>query len=83
MEGRLTGFEDDERFDEGAGEPQALGDILAELLAQYQARFPAVNVAVVEVPAAAQWSLCVKEDEKCLCLPGERRKASSSEIGSR
>jgi hypothetical protein len=54
MDGRLTGFEDDLHWQrEGAGEPQAIGDILAELLAQYQARFPEVNIRVVEVPAAA------------------------------
>ena len=54
MDGRLTGFEDDFDWDdEEAGEPQAIGDILADLLAQYQARFPAVNITVVEVPAAA------------------------------
>jgi len=49
MESRLTGFEDDFDWDnEEAGEPQAIGMILAELLAFYQARFTAF-----EVPAAA------------------------------
>jgi hypothetical protein len=49
MEGRLTGFEDDFDWDkEEAGEPQAIGMILAELLAFYQAPFTAF-----EVPAAA------------------------------
>ncbi len=50
----LTGFEDD--FDghrEEGGEPQAIGEILAELLARYQARFPEINITVVEVPATA------------------------------
>jgi len=54
MDGRLTGFEDNfDWLDEGAGEPQALGEIMADLLAQYQARFPAINITVVEVPATA------------------------------
>jgi len=34
-------------------EPQAIGEVLAELLAQYECRYPEVNVAVIEVPAAA------------------------------
>ena len=33
--------------------PQPIGAILAELLAQYQARFPEVHIAVVETPAVA------------------------------
>jgi hypothetical protein len=50
---RLTGFEDDDNWlDEGAGEPQTLGDTLADLLALYQDRFPAIHVTVVETPAA-------------------------------
>lgn len=54
MDGWLTGFDDDfDRHDEGAGEPQATRDILADLLAQYQDRFPELNIRVVEVPAAA------------------------------
>jgi hypothetical protein len=35
------------------GEPAAIGEVLAELLAQYQARFPEVQITVVEVPTAA------------------------------
>lgn len=34
------------------GEPLAIGEVLAELLAQYQARFPEVQITVVETPAA-------------------------------
>lgn len=30
-----------------------IGEILAELLAQYQARFPGIRIAVVETPANA------------------------------
>lgn len=33
--------------------PQPIGEILAELLAQYQTRFPEARVTVVETPAAA------------------------------
>ena len=53
MDDRRTIFEESD-WDDGRGaEPQAIGDILAELLAQYRARFPKVNITVVEVPAAA------------------------------
>lgn len=31
--------------------PQPIGEVLAELLAQYQARFPNVKISVVETPA--------------------------------
>jgi hypothetical protein len=41
----------DER--ERGGEPQAIGEILQELLAQYEARFPDINVVVVETAATA------------------------------
>ncbi len=34
-------------------EPQAIGEILAELLAEYERRYPEANITVVEVPAAA------------------------------
>ncbi len=34
-------------------EPQAIGEILAELLAEYERRYPEVSVTVIEVPAAA------------------------------
>ncbi len=53
MDHCTTVFEDSDWDDGRAGEPQVIGDILAELLAQYQARFPGVNITVVEVPAAA------------------------------
>ena len=53
MDDRITAFEASD-WDDGRGdEPPVIGDILADLLAQYQARFPAVNITVVEVPAAA------------------------------
>jgi len=37
---------------QGVG-PQPIGAVLAELLAQYQARFPQVRITVVETPAVA------------------------------
>jgi hypothetical protein len=51
------------------GEPQRIGDVLAELLAQYQVRFPAAGIAVVETPA-------VMEDQSCLCSPAAAAGAS-------
>ena len=51
MENRISGFyEDRDGHDDG---PQPIGEILAELLAQYEVRFPEVNIAVVETPVAA------------------------------
>jgi hypothetical protein len=38
---------------ERKAEPQRIGDILEELLAQYERRFPGVRIAVVETPATA------------------------------
>jgi hypothetical protein len=55
MENRISQFEneDREREDRRRGEPQPIGAILAELLAQYQVRFPEVRIAIVETPAVA------------------------------
>jgi hypothetical protein len=53
MDDHVTAFDGSDWDDERAGEPQALGDILADLLARYQARFPEVNITVVEVSSAA------------------------------
>jgi hypothetical protein len=53
MDDRITAFEEGDWDDGRGGEPQAIGDILADLLAQYQTRFPEVNITVVEVPVAA------------------------------
>jgi hypothetical protein len=54
MENRITQFESPvgDR-DQRSGEPQRIGAILAELLAQYQSRFPEARIAVVETPVAA------------------------------
>ena len=39
--------------DERDGEPQPVGEILEELLAQYEARFPNTRIVVVETAATA------------------------------
>jgi hypothetical protein len=55
MKNRISQFENEEREreDRRRGQPQPIGVILAELLAQYQTRFPEVHIAVVETPAVA------------------------------
>ena len=53
MDDHISVFEDSDWDDGPDDEPQVIGDILAELLAQYEARFPEVNITVVEVSAAA------------------------------
>ena len=60
-----TNTNEDRRGDE----PQRIGDILGELLAQYQIRFPAARVAVVQPPA-------VTEDQSCLFYPAELASVS-------
>jgi hypothetical protein len=39
------------RDEEHRDQPRPIGQILAELLAQYQVRFPQVRIAVLETPA--------------------------------
>jgi hypothetical protein len=51
------------------GEPHRIGEILAELLAQYEARFPTARIAVVETSA-------IMEDQSCLFCPAELASAS-------
>jgi hypothetical protein len=46
-----TTFCDDER--QRDGEPQPVGEILEELLAQYERRFPDLHITVVETAATA------------------------------
>ncbi len=48
---RITTLGRDEREQEG--EPQPVGEILQELLAQYEARFPGINIVVVETAVTA------------------------------
>ncbi len=53
MENRISVFEEDfDRREDRGGEPQPIGEILAELLAQYEARFPEVQLCVVETEVA-------------------------------
>ena len=53
MNNRISPIERDERKDEQQRGPQPIGAILADLLAQYQARFPEIQITVVETPAVA------------------------------
>jgi hypothetical protein len=46
------------------GEPQQIGAILAEFIAQYRVRFPQARIAVVNTPV-------VTEDQSCLFYPAE------------
>ncbi len=39
--------------DQRDGEPRPVGEILEELLAQYEARFPDIRITVVETAATA------------------------------
>ena len=39
--------------DERDGEPHPVGEILEELLAQYEAKFPDIHISVVETAATA------------------------------
>jgi hypothetical protein len=64
MKNRITRFE--ERRGDG---PQPIGEILAELLARYEARFPRTRIAVIETPG-------VMEDSSCLFYPGATASAS-------
>jgi hypothetical protein len=52
MNNRITDMIDDSP-DTRNDEPQPIGRILEELLAQYERRFPGVRIAVVETPATA------------------------------
>jgi hypothetical protein len=53
MENRISQFENKGMESEDRRGPQPIGTVLAELLAQYQARFPQINISVVETPAVA------------------------------
>ena len=53
MDSRISVFEEDfDGREDRPGQPQPIGEVLAELLARYQARFPEVQVSVVETEAA-------------------------------
>ena len=53
MNNRISYVEKKNKESDGPPEPQPIGAILAELLAQYQARFPEVRINIVETSAAA------------------------------
>jgi hypothetical protein len=53
MENRISQFRNEDSEQRDRGEPQPIGTILAELLAQYQARFPEIRIAIVQTPAVA------------------------------
>jgi len=59
MENRIPSFQN-----QRGGEPQRIGDILAELFAQYENRFPAASIAVTQTPT-------VMEDQSCLYYPAK------------
>lgn len=50
VENRISKFEDRQQ---PVGDPQTIGQILVELLARYQVRFPEARITIVETPAAA------------------------------
>ena len=56
--------------DRRSGEPQRIGDILAELMARYENRFPAARTAVAHQTPA------VMEDQSCLFYPAELASVS-------
>ena len=64
MENRIPSIED-----RRSGEPQRIGDILAELFARYENRFPAAGIAVTQTPA-------VMEDQSCSFYPAELASVS-------
>lgn len=54
MENRITEIDNHaDRHDQRGGGPQRIDAILADFLAQYQARFPEARIAVVQTPAVA------------------------------
>jgi hypothetical protein len=55
MENRITNAMETtaEKAPRSTNGAQPIGEILQELLAQYQARFPGIRIAIVETPATA------------------------------
>ena len=54
MENRISQYENEvRRSDNHRGDPQPIAAILAELLAQYQTRFPDAKIIVMETTATA------------------------------
>jgi hypothetical protein len=53
MNNRISHVENKNTDRDDRREPQPIGEVLAELLAQYQARFPEVRITVAETPTTA------------------------------
>ena len=55
MNNRISTFLEDwpETSHERNDEPHPIGEVVEELLAEYERRFPGVRIAVVETPATA------------------------------
>jgi hypothetical protein len=51
------------------GQPRPIGEILAELMAAYEHRFPSASIAVAQTTA-------VMEDQSCLFYPAELANVS-------
>lgn len=51
MQNRISDLFDEQ--DRPSNEPQPIGDILEELLVQYEQRFPGIQVGVIETAAMA------------------------------
>jgi hypothetical protein len=64
MENRVSSIEN-----RRGGEPQRIGEVLAELMAQYERRFPVARIAVMQTPN-------VMEDQSCLFYPAELASVS-------
>ena len=64
MRNRISELQDVRgRCDDG---PQPIGAILAELLAQYEARFPEAHISVVQTPATVPM-LMEDDHHACAC----------------
>jgi hypothetical protein len=64
MENRIPSIED-----RRSGEPQRIGEILAELMTRFERRFPAASIAVAQSPV-------VMEDQSCSFYPAELASVS-------
>jgi hypothetical protein len=54
MKNRITKWQEDSgQRDRWRDRPRPIGEILAEILAYYQVRFPEASIAVVETPVVA------------------------------
>jgi hypothetical protein len=53
MTNRISTQDDFDGQQERGNGPQPIGEVLAELLAQYQVRFPGINIVVVQTAATA------------------------------